>query len=196
MLDDGLSLAWVPRLEILREILTAGDVEARAAVLLARSGEVVEDVESIFSQVVSPDLKPVVQAAREAIAAHQDGHTKAALALASVLVSDIAHNYFGHKDFGPIRTEFKDANPQEVDIREFSYQVLGKIWVRVVDRFEGKPDVGFNRNRTLHLLGPHYSEVRLLEVLMFLAGLCRELQHQEDQGMIVETTAELETVAA
>jgi hypothetical protein len=196
MLDDGPSLAWVPRLEILREILAAHDEAARAKALLVRSVEILEDIESVLGEVVSPDLAPVVQAASEAIGAHRDGYTKPGLALASVLVSDIAHNYFGYRGFGPVRTEFRDVDTREVDIREYSYQVLGKVWVRFFDRFEGKPDVGFNRNRTLHTLGSHYSEVRLLEVLMFLAGLCRELQRQEDLGMIVETPTELEAVAS
>lgn len=194
MLDGGPSLAWVPRLEILREILAADDEAARAGVLLVRSDEILEDIESVLGEVESPDLVPVIQAASEAIEAHRDGYTKPGLALASVLVSDIAHNYFGYRNFAPVRKEFRDVDTREVDIREYSYQVIGKVWVRVVDRFEGKPDVGFNRNRTLHTLGSHYSEVRLLEVLMFLAGLCRELQRQEELGLIVERPTELEAV--
>jgi hypothetical protein len=196
MLDQGPALAWVPRVEIVREILAAKGEQERATVLLARSAEITQDVEAAFAEVESPDLLSVVEAGREAIDAHRDGYTNPALALASVLVSDIAHSYFGHRNFGPIRKEFKDVDPQEVDVREFSYQVIGKIWVRVVDQFEGKPDTGFNRNRTLHILGPHYSEVRLLEVLMFLAGLCRELQQLENRGLIVESIAEPEAVAA
>jgi hypothetical protein len=196
MLDCGPSLAWVPRVEIVREILDAENEGERLAVLLARKHDIIEDVETAFAEVGSSALRPAMQAGREAIDAHRDGYTNPALALASVVVSDIAHSYFGYRTFGPIREEFSDVDPQNVDIREFSYQVIGKVWVRVFDHFDGKPDTGFNRNRTLHILGPHYSEVRLLEVLMFLAGLCRELQRLEDCGLIVEATPESEAVAA
>jgi hypothetical protein len=196
MLDSGPSLAWVPRVEIVREILDAESEEKRLAVLLARNEDIIEDVETTFAEVESSALGPAVQAGREAIDAHRDGHTNPALALASVVVSDIAHSYFGYRTFGPIRKEFKDVDPQNADIREFSYQIIGKVWVRVFDHFDGKPDTGFNRNRTLHILGPHYSEVRLLEVLMFLAGLCRELQRLEDCGLIVDAAPDSEAVTA
>ncbi|HWD39930.1 MAG TPA: hypothetical protein VG944_13865, partial [Fimbriimonas sp.] len=124
MLDGGPSLAWVPRLEILREILAADDEAARAGVLLVRSDEILEDIESVLGEVESPDLVPVIQAASEAIEAHRDGYTKPGLALASVLVSDIAHNYFGYRNFAPVRKEFRDVDTREVDIREYSYQVI------------------------------------------------------------------------
>jgi hypothetical protein len=78
MLDPGLSLAWVPRTEILRELLAAEDDEARTSVLEARSADIITDVERVFDEVTLPELAMTTDYARKAVAAHKDGHTEAA----------------------------------------------------------------------------------------------------------------------
>lgn len=180
MLETGLCLAWAPRVGILREILAAqGNVE-RMDLLEDRSEQLLEDVEAVLAEISSPSLLPTVQYCREAIAAHEDGHTNPALAYASAALSDLVHVYFGEKDFGPIRAIFRDVDPwNDVGVAEFSFYAVGDVWVRAMVRFEGNEDPGYNRNRTLHLIGDHYREANLAAVLMLLAGLVRELQRFE-----------------
>lgn len=175
-----MSLAWVPRTEILRELLAAEDDEARTAVLEARCADIVIDVERVFDEVTLPELAVTIDYARKAVAAHKDGHTEPALALAAATLSNIVHEYMGEKSFGPIRETFADVDPQnDVGLEDFALYMVGKVWVKVNLRYEGNEDVGFNRNRTLHLLGAHYSRANLVAVLMLLAGLCRELHRLE-----------------
>jgi hypothetical protein len=181
MRESGLCLAWAPRTSILRELLSVEDDEQRTAVLETRSTEIVEDVEAVLGEITSSKLSPTVRASEEAIAAHKDGHTNAALALASAALSNIVHEYFGEKNFKPIRKMFEGVDPRnDVGIRKFVLYTVGRVWVKANERFEGNAGPGFNRNRTLHLLGPHYSESNLLAVLMLLAGLGRELQRFEN----------------
>lgn len=66
---------------------------------------------------------------------------------------------------------------------DFPLFAVGRAWVHVNEKFEGNPDPGYNRNRTLHLIGPHYSESNLLAVLMLLTGLLRELQRVERRAI-------------
>jgi hypothetical protein len=176
MLDPGLSLAWVPRIEILRELLAAEDDETRTFVLEARSADIVNDVEQVFDEVTLPELAMTIDYAKKAVAAHKNGHTEAALALAAATLSNIVHDYMGETNFGPIRETFADVDPEnDVGMEDFALYMVGKVWVKVNVRFEGNEDPGFNRNRTLHLIGAHYSRANLIAVLMLLAGLCREL---------------------
>jgi hypothetical protein len=176
MLDPGLSLAWVPRTEILRELLAAESDKGRASVLEARSADIVTDVERVFDEVTLPQLAMTIDYAKKAVAAHKDGHSEAALALAAATLSNIVHDYMGETNFGPIRETFADVDPEnDVGMEDFALYLVGKVWVKVNVRFEGNEDPGFNRNRTLHLIGAHYSRANLIAVLMLLAGLCREL---------------------
>jgi hypothetical protein len=190
MLDPGICLAWVPRTEILHEILEAEDEDGRTAVLERRSADIVVDVEEVLDEVTLPKLATIVDYAVKAIAAHKDGHTEAALSLAAATLSSIVHDFMGEENFGPVREIFAGVDPHnDVDIQEFAFHMVGKIWVKANQRFEGNADPGFNRNRTLHLVGEHYSEANLIAVLMLLAGLCRELERFEFQDEASESEA-------
>jgi hypothetical protein len=190
MLDPGLCLAWVPRTEILREILEDEDDDARTAVLKRRSADIVVDVEEILDEVTLPELATIVDYAVKAIAAYNGGHTEAALALAAATLSSIVHDFMEEKNFEPVREIFAGVDPHnDVDIQKFAFHMVGKIWVKAYQRFEGNADPGFNRNRTLHLVGEHYSEANLIAVLMLLAGLCRELERFEFQDEASESGA-------
>jgi len=194
MLDPGLALAWVPRVEVLRELLAAEDDEARTAVLEARCADIVTDVERVFDEVTLPELGITINYAKKAVAAHKDGHTEAALALAAATLSSIVHDYMGETNFGPIRETFADVDPEnDVGVEDFALYMVGKVWVKVNVRFEGSEDPGFNRNRTLHLIGAHYSRANLVAVLMLLAGLCRELHRFDARN---ETSAAKEAQPA
>ncbi len=180
MVDPGLALAWVPRAEILRELLAAEDDKARTAVLETRSAAIVADAERVFDEITVPELAMTIDYAKKAVAAHKDGHTEAALALAAATLSNIVHGYMGETNFGPIRETFADIDPEnDVGMDDFALYMVGKVWVKVNVRYEGNEDPGFNRNRTLHLIGSHYSHANLIAVLMLLAGLCRELHRFE-----------------
>jgi hypothetical protein len=148
MVDPGLALAWVPRAEILRELLAAEDDEARTAVLEARSDDIVTDVERVFDEVTVPELAMTIDYARKAVAAHKDGHTEAALALAAATLSNIVHGYMGETNFGPIRETFADVDPEnDVGMEDFALYMVGKVWVKVNVRFEGNEDPASNGTR-------------------------------------------------
>lgn len=45
--DEGIPLVWVPRGEIVSDVLAAPDRQARIKILLARSGEVMQDCRDV-----------------------------------------------------------------------------------------------------------------------------------------------------
>jgi hypothetical protein len=99
MVEHGLNIAWVPRGEVVRELLSATDVAARDAVLIARETELIEDVERALDAIELGELAGPVDALREAVAAFRDGHHRAAQALATVTLGTVIHDTFGEEHF-------------------------------------------------------------------------------------------------
>jgi hypothetical protein len=180
MLETGISVAWAPRPSVIRALLNAKSSQERQVILEDKSEEILQDVEAALDRVTSPALGRTVDACRKAIAAYRDGHPDPALSYASAILSDLVHSYFELEGFKEIRETFGDVDPfNDVDHRNFALFSVGRVWVMVFERFEGNDRGGYNRNRTLHVLGDHYSEANLLAVLMLLAGLLCELRRLE-----------------
>jgi hypothetical protein len=181
MLAEGLSLAYAPRVEIIRALLAAPDHDARCHILESRSTEIIEDIEPALEGVYREDLKPIVGAAREAISTYEDGHPAPAQAYAASAVGEILHGPLGWESWGEVKRAFADKDPLvDVGFTLFPLYAVGRAWHRTLARFKDAGD-GFNRNLTLHRIGFPYSEANLLSVLLLLAGLLRGLQPALDR---------------
>jgi hypothetical protein len=190
MVQEGLCLAWAPRIEIVKELVDAEDHEARCEILLRHSEEIIDDVEQTLDEVSREDLAPATEAAKEVISTYRDGHTEPAQAYAAVAATHLIHDVFGANSFGEVRDTFKDRDPfTEVGMDEFAFVAVGQTLVRTLDRFDDAGD-GFNRNLTLHRLGTFHNVPNLLSVLLLLGGLIRELDR------FLEAEESLEPVAA
>lgn len=167
MLDTGISMAWAPRTSIIRELLAAGTSQEQREILETRSTEILDDIEEALEGISSTGLLSSVTACKESIATYRDGHPDPALAYASTILSHLVHDYFEEKSFRGIR-----------------------------ETFEGSEDDAYNRNRTLHLLGDHYSEANSLAALMLVTGLLCELQRLEDRRAVDEEVDDPTSVTA
>lgn len=87
--DDGLPLVWVPRAELVQDVVDAKDREARVAVLLAHVLELVQDCRGVLHGVTHAVLAGQQQLAGRCIEALEQGHHEAAQALA-VAVTETA----------------------------------------------------------------------------------------------------------
>jgi hypothetical protein len=181
MVNEGLSLAWAPRIEVIRELLAAPDYRARCKILESRADEIIVDISGALDGVYRDDLEPIVEAAREAIQAYRDGHPKPAQAYAASAIGEILHGSLGWESWGEVKREFGDKDPQtDVGFAFFPLYAVGRAWVYTLARFKDAGD-GFNRNLTLHRIGFPYSEANLISVLLLLVGLLRGLQPALDR---------------
>lgn len=189
MLETGVSLAWVPRTSIVRELLSAKTDRERAGTLEVRSQEILEDVEAVLEEITCPKLRFTAGECQESIDTYRKGHLNPALSYASAILSNLAHGYFDARNFKPVRQEFEGADPLDDDLSyaDSAYVTVGRAWVRALDPFDGVDDPWFNRNRTLHVIGDHYSLANLMAALMLLAGLLRELQRFEERESALST---------
>ncbi|MBB4931372.1 hypothetical protein F4561_002192 [Lipingzhangella halophila] len=64
--EDGTSLAWAPRAEIVMELLDAADMDERDRILQERTLDVIEDVEKSLANVAHPDTVGLREVLEEA----------------------------------------------------------------------------------------------------------------------------------
>ncbi|SRR6266849_3607429 len=80
--DGGIPVAWVPSSAVLLELATAPDRNARMSVLLARKQEIVDHCKVVIRHCDDPWVADMHALTGKAIAAYEDGHREAAMALA------------------------------------------------------------------------------------------------------------------
>lgn len=83
--DEGLPLVWVPRAEIVSEVLAAPNRSARVGVLLDHIDELIEDCREVLDEISHVSLTGQLPLARKALEALEAGHAEAAQALAVVV---------------------------------------------------------------------------------------------------------------
>ena len=88
--DEGISLAWIPRPEIVKEIGAAPDASARQQVLTARHDDILDDCRDALSQCKDASLSDQTAIAGKALSAVADGHHEAGMALAVSLGEPLA----------------------------------------------------------------------------------------------------------
>ena len=176
MTTRGPSLAWAPRSEVIRAVLAAPDDCARARVLEANGDLIVEDVEAVLDSVRAIELQPAADDCRDAIAARRANHPKPAQSYAATVLTGIVHGPLGMQRFREVRMRFAGTEPlHDVEIRELPYAAVGRALARAFADFQHAGE-DFNRNKTQHMPGAHFSDANLLGVLLLIAGLLGELQ--------------------
>ncbi len=84
---DGIPIVYIPRAEIVDEVVSQEDRESRIRVLMDRVDDVLADCDEELAGELEDDLTALAAKVREAINAYRDGHATSAQALA-VLVCD------------------------------------------------------------------------------------------------------------
>ncbi|MFD9796812.1 hypothetical protein ACFWXK_38365 [Streptomyces sp. NPDC059070] len=80
--DDGLSLAWAPRADIVKALLPLGTRAERSALLAERRDDVLDDIDASLTVVTHPELVGMVTILRAAIATARAGFGEGGQALA------------------------------------------------------------------------------------------------------------------
>lgn len=80
--DDGIPVVWVPPSAVLLDLAAAPDHNARMAVLLARRQEIVDHCKVVICHCDDPWVADMHALIARAIAAYEDDHQEAAMALA------------------------------------------------------------------------------------------------------------------
>lgn len=175
----GYCLVWIPRIEIVREIM-AVDVSETSKTLLARRDDVLDDCLTVLGDVTDPGLALERDAAGDAIRAFRGGHGKAAQALAASVFASTIHLAFQTGKFGKIRDKMTDKHPDDAVIGQLRLRTIYLATARALDDF--RPETArpirreFNRHNTAHRITPEqWTDANALRAVMLVTALLREL---------------------
>ncbi|MGS2620189.1 hypothetical protein ACVCAH_37900 [Micromonospora sp. LZ34] len=87
--DEGIPLVWVPRKEIVRQVLQSANRDERIKVLLAHRDDVIQDCQDVLAKVSDGELVSQFPLAASAVDAFADGHDEAAQSLAVVVTETV-----------------------------------------------------------------------------------------------------------
>jgi hypothetical protein len=111
-----MPLAWVPRAEIVTQIVKAPDRSERMKILLARRAEIIEDCRIRLDECSDSKVPDVLHLAKSALAAAKAGHYEAAQALSVVLTESLITQQIVN---GPSTGSYKKA----VEITTFTRDI-------------------------------------------------------------------------
>jgi hypothetical protein len=176
----GYTLVWVPRAEIVREVLAADESDT-AAVLLARRDDVLDDAELCLSEVTDPELVVIRDGVEEAIRALRQGLVLAAQALGAVAFTSEIHELFGMGTKAS-RKRMLEKDPEDVPLGQLRLRTIFIASAKALDEF--RPDRAlpvrheFNRHNSAHrLTRVQWSEANALSGIMLATSLLREMQY-------------------
>jgi hypothetical protein len=174
--ETGLNTVWVPRLDVIRELLAAEDDQARGAVLNDRRSDILDDVETCLGGVTHDSLVDDVRLARQAVGAVRDGYDAPGQALAASVLSGTVHDLFAFQRFGDARKRFIRDDPDHVGLSMFRIIAILRTFGRAVTKTD-EADPGFNRHASLHAHEGQYTSSHAVSALLLLAGVLREADH-------------------
>jgi len=185
--SDGIPLMWLPRAEIVSELMTLEDRDQRYASLLAHATEIVDDCEAVITGCDSTTLGTSVDLTQKALRAWRGGHVEAAQALA-VLVAEwlISHNFERNYKNAAERAQLSD----ETTLFELRNKcALAPVTVFYTEWWEvgpkaGPPPTQLSRHVTVHHGAgtEQFTDINALLSLMLTASLIREFQEAANES--------------
>ena len=187
--DEGVPLVWVPRKEIIAELLEAPDRDSRLGILLARKVEVTEDCRGVLEDVTSFGAQATLL--RRAVDALEAGHDEAAQALA-VVVTETAVT----RSIGGYKKVKKKVVVDLADLPLFALRVhaallpLGSFYTDWWPNKGTPPPVLLSRHATVHQADSiHYTASNALLAVILGTSVLRALQEFEESAEELEESA-------
>lgn len=204
--DDGLPLVWIPRTELIEQLLTCGSFQERVAVLVSATQEVLNDCQHILEEVSAPHLQEYKIAAQEAIDALNSEHFRSAQALAANILEGSLNGLWDGDDRRVLRRKgrkvkggslefatFEDAlesvtdDPDTADLSRVLLH-FAAVWHAYDYHDDDQSDltpapVRFNRHATAHGIGPSkYTHGTALVAVMLVSSHLRTMQDLTEES--------------
>lgn len=151
-LEEGLPLSWVPRTEIVVLLVRASSAEERAAILIDRRDDILEDC-AIALEHLDGEL---VNQCRSAINAIKDGHDNPAQSHASNIIDSIVldlHGSSGRKRTRELAKAKLDELPLQLASENLTLRPLFRAFTTWHPNRDTEPPHHFTRHATSHGVG-------------------------------------------
>jgi hypothetical protein len=183
---EGLPLVWIPRGEVIVELLAADDFSGREAVLLDRRDTILDACEAAAAAVTSTELTPQREACLEAIAALRAGLARSAQALAATVTDTCVKRVYSQH----LKSEY--AVRGDLPLRKIRTALAVAASERAYQSFRGKDPVpeAFNRHATVHTVDPkQFTPANALVAVMLATSMTREANELLTAGVITPAAA-------
>ena len=188
--DEGVPLVWVPRKEIITELLEAPDRNSRLGILLARKVDVIEDCRGVLEDVTCDSFAEQVTLLRRAVDALEAGHDEAAQALA-VVVTETAVT----RSIGGYKKVKKEVVVDLGDMPLFALRVRAALLPLASFYTDWYPNKGapppelLSRHATVHQADSvHYTSSNAVLAVMLGTSVLRALQEFAESAELEEWT--------
>ncbi|MEU7761680.1 hypothetical protein [Micromonospora aurantiaca (nom. illeg.)] len=181
--EDGIPLVWVPRPEIVADLLAAPDRDARVKVLTARAADVAHDCRETLGQITRPDLVNMLPMASSALDAYIDGHHAPAQALSVAVVETVVTRTIGK--YQQAKTFAKIDDPKKLGMAELRFRAalapIAPFYVAWWPSSNDPMPEQLSRHVTVHQADPaHYTHGNATVAIMLLASVLRGVQEYLD----------------
>jgi hypothetical protein len=178
--ETGWSLVWVPRAEVIRQLLDAEDGD-RPAVLVNSDEEIVADLDAALEAVRHTQLVELRDALSQAVGAYRAGFPGPAQSHAAAVFTTTMHVHLELKNFRAAREEFEMRDPMDVELMLFKLAAIYKTAARAIATYWGDDQepipTSFNRHASAHRVSEvQYTKVNALAALLLATSLLRELE--------------------
>ncbi|GAA0897750.1 hypothetical protein [Pseudonocardia zijingensis] len=180
--EAGLPTAWVPRADVLQELLKAPEAE-RVAIFAERRAEILTDCRDVLSGVTSTELTEQVELLEEALLVAEQNKLAAAQALAAAIVDTVMRISIVPEK---IRGYYKKVQ-EEIESRHENATLLELRWcavhlplTRALEYFDPTQGIPiperFNRHASIHAVGRvQYTPANAIIAIALATSLVREV---------------------
>lgn len=198
--EEGIPLVWVPRSNIVTELVDAADWASRVAILLAHQDELVEDCRTVLGDIHHKTLLRQLPLAERAVDAFAGGHGEAVQALAVVLTESIV-SWAIEVDSSDVKKEgsrYKairkevlfdpDLVPLFVLRLRAALAPIGTFYTAWYASSGTPPPEKLSRHVTVHQADPgHYTAGNAVVAVLLLVSVMRAVQELQE---LAEATAQ------
>ncbi|WIK82900.1 hypothetical protein [Micrococcus lylae] len=186
--NDGIPLAYVPRVEIVESLLSAPSREDRERILVDECDHIVEDCLAGLAATTSEEVADLVMLATRAVQVLAAGHHEAAQALSTTVLDTTLSRMIPDKAARGKFTKAKSGKPVPPAVSDVRRLVDLMVWHSVYHSHgEFWPNQGhpvpavYSRHATVHAAGPiQYTAANAVQSVMVVTCL---LSHADAVGL-------------
>ena len=181
--NDGIPLVWVPRCDIIRELVAAVSYADRMELLVSRVGQVAEDCRSVLADVQHPLIIDQARLGGRAVEALVAGHFESAQALAVVATETaVAKVLGGNYEKVRRRVSFDFAKTRMSELRlRLALAPIGQFYTSWHPDSDAAPPDSLSRHVSVHQADPtHDTKENAILAAMLVASVLRALQEFQE----------------
>ncbi|MBQ1076844.1 hypothetical protein KBX06_27405 [Micromonospora sp. C31] len=183
--NEGIPLVWVPRKEIVRQVLQSANRDERIKVLLAHRDEVIQDCRKVLAEVSDGELVIQLPLATSAVDAFADGHNEAAQSLA-VVVTETAVSRTFEQNYRSVRNAVKIDNWGDLSMAELRLKTalaaIGPFYTTWFPNSGTPAPTTLSRHVTVHQADAgHYTAGNSIVAVMLMTSIFRAVQESHEQ---------------